>query len=569
LFLFCLPLFEVAAFSFSFLMHRARKLVGVQCSSDSAELQGLFGTLAELFPVEFREHADDTLGSLDAVILLRATRADGLRAAAEGVCCLAFLDREETQRISSYSLNVQFAATVNLHPCLRRQVLTERAPRPAGALQPEPGDEVVASRGSHPVWLHRAVGKTAVDFVSGGPPAPTPSGLLREQLCGLRFMFLLPLLNFLQELTRESDWKPAPLRACLVLDDPNLHYRSYGCINFRQLAAHAKAYYYHVAIATVPFDAWHVSRDMSMLFRENPASLSILIHGNNHTKLELARPCSARARRAVLAQALKRVEVIEERHKLRLSRVMEAPHGGFSISVFALLASLGYEAALVTPELLLRYDPSSAWAPGLGMEMAEMLPGGLAGIPRVRLDQDWKTEALLAAFLGQPIVVAGHHYDAAGGMSLFGKIAETINGLGDVQWSDTQSLARTNYKTRQAGDHLSVKMYSRRVTVSIPEGVRQLTISRPWIAEGVAETLVVGVPDNGAGGSWRSGMVSDPIPVTAPATWEIRSISPNAVDYRTIPSPRTRLWPIMRKALVEIRDRTYPVLHRQRAHRAR
>ena len=549
-------------------MHGPRKVVGVVPSSDCAEFRGLFSTLAELFPVEFRAASDGTLDPFDAIILLHATRAGGLRAAGAGVRCLAFLGGpEDSRHLSSDSLEVQFASTANLHACLRRQVLTEREALPARPLEPEPGEAVVASRGNHPVWLYRILGRSAVDFVSGEPPRLAPHGLLREHLCGCRFMSLLPLFNFLQELTRKGDWNRGPLRACLVLDDPSLHHRSYGCVDFSRLAGHARTHRYHAAIATVPIDAGHVGRAVSNLFRENPASLSLLIHGNDHTWRELAQPCSAPARLATLAQALKRVERLEQQHGLRVSRVMEAPHGAFTSDVFPLLVALGFEAALVTTELLTRYNPNAVWHPALGLGLAGTFPGGLHGIPRIILDANWKTEVVLAAFLGQPIVVAGHHHDAEDAMSLFGKLAETINGLGDVKWSDTQTLARSSYQTRQTDDHLSVKMYSRRVTVSIPEGVRQLTINRPWLAESTAETLVVGVPDNGAGGSWQAGMVSDPIPVTFPGTLEISSISPNAVDYRAIPSPRARLWPVVRKVMVEVRDRAYPLIHRHRSNR--
>jgi hypothetical protein len=541
-----------------------RKVVGIVPSPDFAMLRGMLLALAELFPVEFRDHPGDTFESLDAIILLQASREVGLRAAGGGVRCLAFLDGDDRHRqLRLDSSDVQFAPTINLHPCLRRQVLTEREPHSTSPLQPEPGDEVVASRGNQPVWLHRVVGKSAVDFVSGGPPQPAPHDLLRGHLCGRRFMFLLPLFNFLQELTREIDWCPGPLRACLVLDDPSLYYRSYGCLNFSRLAAHARAHRYHAAVAMVPLDAMHASKTASSVFRENPASLSLLIHGNDHSYMELFQPQSAPARFATLAQALKRIAMLEDRQLLRVSRIMEAPHAVFASDVFPLLVALGYEAALVTTELLSRYNPNVIWPPTLGLDLAGTFPGGLHGIPRIILNGNWKTEVVLAAFLGQPIVVAGHHYDAAADMQLFARIAGTINGLGEVQWSDTQSLSRTNYKNRRAGDQLSVKMYSRRITLNIPAGVRQVTINRSWLPEDVAETLVVCAPGNGAGRSWLAGMVSDPVPVSSPAIWEITSISPNAVDYRTMPSPRGRLWPVVRKVFVEVRDRAYPLFHRQ------
>ena len=111
---------------------------------------------------------------------------------------------------------------------------------------------------------------------------------LRDHLCPGSFMGLLPLLHFLGQLLGDQGWKlPAP-RAAFVIDDPNLHWPSYGFLKYPQLAEHASRHGYHLAFATVPLDGWRVDARAVATMREHPAALSLLIHGNDHVARELA-----------------------------------------------------------------------------------------------------------------------------------------------------------------------------------------------------------------------------------------------------------------------------------------
>src|SRR3712207_7699471 len=52
-----------------------------------------------------------------------------------------------------------------------------------------------------------------------------------------------------------TGWTPAPLRAAIMFDDPNLHWKSYGYIIYPELVEHAKEHNYHAVFATVPLDS--------------------------------------------------------------------------------------------------------------------------------------------------------------------------------------------------------------------------------------------------------------------------------------------------------------------------
>ena len=90
----------------------------------------------------------------------------------------------------------------------------------------------------------------------------------------------------------------------------------------------------------------------------------------------------------------------------------------------------------------------------------------------------------LAAFLNQPIIPHGHHQDCAGGLDLLAHVANEINSLGEVIWSDLTSISRSNYLTRRVAETLFVKMLSRRISVQLDESVKEIVVERPWINAG-------------------------------------------------------------------------------------
>ena len=64
-------------------------------------------------------------------------------------------------------------------------------------------------------------------------------------------------------------WTLPPPRASFVIDDPNLHWPSYGYLDYRELVAHAPQHGYHVGLATVPLDGWLIDRRAAALVARN------------------------------------------------------------------------------------------------------------------------------------------------------------------------------------------------------------------------------------------------------------------------------------------------------------
>lgn len=269
----------------------------------------------------------------------------------------------------------------------------------------------------------------------------------------------------------------------------------------------------------------------------------------------------------MLEQAIRRISILEDRSGVKICRVMEPPHGVVDPSMFGPLAMLGYEAVLVTIERFLQANRSAKMSSSFGIRMVEHVADGLALIPRLKVAPNWRSNVLLAEVLQQPIVIVGHHYDAAHGMDLIAEMAGFINNLGTVRWHNLTSIARAHYSYSIEGAIMSVSMSSRRVMIEVPHQVRSLVIHRPWIEGGDVQRLEV----------WTDGgpkevlqnlncrAQSDPFEVTPGSKIQISSPYPNVLDPGKFPRRPVHYSPYLRRMLTEIRDRISPLTGGHRA----
>jgi acetyltransferase-like isoleucine patch superfamily enzyme len=346
-------------------------------------------------------------------------------------------------------LDVRLAQGPELDGRLRGRTLAEWTDRPARPLQLGSGETALAVSGPDVLWaLSRDRRGTPFARAAAAPPELRPGEALRDRLRADRFLALLPLVVFLRELTGYSRAGAPPLRAAFVLDDPNLHWITYGHVRYRELARSAAAHGYHLAMATVPLDGWLVDPRAARLFRGEDASLSLAVHGNDHLKRELVRPRDAAEARALLAQARSRIARLERRARLTVSPVMVPPHGACSEYVMRALPAAGFEAACIGRPFPWHsrwgdspYAHPEPWRPLTGWRPHEQTHGTPV-ILRRSLDEP-AAELVLTAYLDQPIVLYGHHQDLAGGPGQLEAAAASINGLGEVRWGSLASIVRS------------------------------------------------------------------------------------------------------------------------------
>ena len=421
---------------------------------------------------------------------------------------------------------------------------------PPPPLTSAPSDEILALGDGRPVWVLRPAVAASAYVTSVLPEELKPDESLRDLFCPRRFFSLLPLLDFVHRLLRARGWEQPPLRAAFMFDDPNLHWRSYGYIDFDRIARHAVQHGYHVASAMVPRDMWYAHRAAADIFRKNDRTLSLLVHGNNHVRQELGRDMPASKAVALARQAMRRTDAFERRTGIPVSRVMAAPHGTCSEQMLSALLAARFEAICIggaQPWLDEALSGSGRrWHP------ADVVRG-LPVIPRIHFD-DPPEDVVFRAYLRQPLVVYGHHNDLARGFELLEDWSARINDLGEVQWVALERISRGNLSRRREGRALRLRLFTRRAHVDVPDGVDELVIELP---NAVADVVAVsGVAETfgpaGAGDAVR-------VPVAGPGEHEVRTLPADA-DLEAGRGLIVEPFAFARRVLVEGRDRALPLL---------
>lgn len=425
----------------------------------------------------------------------------------------------------------------------------------------------MAASTAGPVWIARRAGTRTEHVVSEPPDELRPDETLRDQLTAGRFIRLLPIIEFLRAVCRDELWHDAPIRATIVVDDPNLHWMSYGRLSFANLIKHALDIHYHIAIATVPLDMWYADRRAVALFQRHRRLLSLTIHGDCHTRQELGRTTSRLDARRVLAGALVRTRRFEQRTGLSVDRVMVPPHEACSLDAFAEMDRLGYEALCATrpypwvPHENLRSafaTPSGAPALG-GWGPAETETRGFPVIIRRFLGDD-PGDVALRAYLGQPVVLYAHVSDFDQGLDVLHAPVSAINRLPGARWCSLGQIARSNFQVRRDGAALIVRAFSRRVSIPLSEGVDSIRVESGYTGERARIGVLGGRQD---GVTVGDGEVRLSAGTRAPASIELGLRPTEPIDPASITPRRPQPGAILRRVATELRDRTSPYARRR------
>jgi hypothetical protein len=522
-------------------MERLR--VGIVPAHEHAARPRLLAALERALPVTFEARAAGDWRDLDAVI---AFGPGGHEAAAGGLPVLM----AEAGEAEASPASVAFPAAAPVDRVLRGARLTETHARPLSVAQA--GIDVLATVGGLVGWARRG----RLELLGAAPAELADGEPLRQRLSPGRSLALLALVHFLRAQCGERGWERPPLQAAFILDDPNLHWPSYGHVRYPELARHAEQHGYHVAVAMVPLDSWLVHPRVAQLFRRGAGQLSVCVHGNDHTGPELGRLGSDTEAAALAGQALRRAARFERRARVPVSRVMVPPHERLSEHAARGLRDLGFEAVCVTrPYPWTRRGPETPWltspdgtGPLVAWGPTELVAGGLPLILRVPFPHA-REDLVLRAFLGQPIVLYGHHGDLHEGLDVLAEAAAFVNGLGPVRWGPLDALSRGAVESRAAGRVLAVRPHTHRVIVDVPDGIVELRIDLEALR--LARDAPV-----------RAGVVSStadrPLPVAGSGQIEL-DLRPTPTA-QAVGAPPRRLWPIARRLAGEGRDRMAAVL---------
>jgi hypothetical protein len=521
-------------------------------------LQGMLDALGEVFDVRFIERMFGEDSGIDAWILqetdpqLLLTISQCKRPCYTIVCGSLLVPCGESH-------SIEFSRHHALPPVIRGRQIEINEIAGLKAL-PNWLQNVtpLASKGGAPIWAIQEADGHVHHFVSLPIPELNDGRALFQYFYGGQFLSLLPLLIFLSILTEEQQWEPPPLQACFMFDDPNLHWLTYGFIDFAEMTRHAKLHNYHVAFATIPLDVWFTHMPTAALFKQHPDRISLLIHGNNHITEELARACSDKECDLVLREALRRITELERRSGLEISKVMAPPHGACSEQFLQKMGHVGFEAACISRWSLRHYNNQAMWLKTSGMRPSDVIEG-LTVFSRFRMSRTCQNSILVAALLHQPIIPVGHHYDVAEGLQLLDDLSGFINSLGPVHWANMNQISRSHYSRRYDGRILRVRVFTKRIEILIPEGINQVFVERSWPEGTEYEPLAWRVL--GEKLEWNFQQPDESIPAQSGQIIEIRSVPTFfLMDGET--SRKLHLWPAIRRLLTEARDRIAPALSR-------
>lgn len=372
-------------------------------------------------------------------------------------------------------ITVRFADDSSVpFPFRGRTVNTNIAAEPA-ILRLQDNERALASTEQGPIWTVRNTAGANHYRTGFTIPELSPDESFNSIFHGERFVEMLPLLHWLRAVCAGEAFEGPPLRACFIFDDPNLHWPRYGYVDYRQIITQAEKENYHVAFATIPLDTWFTHEATAALFRNHPSRVSLLVHGNDHVKHELARPYTRPERVGLLQQALHRIERLEQRAGVTVCRVMVPPHGACSEVMLGELPGHGFEAACISHGSLRAHNPTSPWVRTLGYRPAELILGCPVS-PRWGLAGNTTNVILVAAYLKQPLILRGHHQDLKAGLEILNQNARMINSLGPVSWSNMTELSRGNFQWRQEGTVYRLKPLGQKITVKLPGDAEQLVI---------------------------------------------------------------------------------------------
>jgi hypothetical protein len=418
-----------------------RVRVGIFPARELAARARLWTALEAVHAIRFVAREEGNWRDLDAIVRIGAD----LQPSPPRVPCLSMIGEERGK--PGRACPIELIDDPALARPLRGARLSDAwaSPRDQG-VEPAGGDVVLASLDGAPAWVLGG-GASVHHRVACAPTELAQGEALRERLQAGRCLALLALVQFLRDL--DPHYEPGSLRAAFVIDDPNLHWPSYGHIRYPDLLRHAREHGYHLAIAMTPLDGWLAHPRAVRVFREGTRHLSICIHGNDHDGPELGRPDSWPENLARASQALNRSAAFAKRTGLTVERVMVPPHERLTESAAQALAICGFHAICTTrPYPWIAASADVSWLQGppganalSGWRSTELVAGGLPMLLRTDFLYP-REDHVLRAFLGQPTILYGHHDLLADGMDVLEHATRELNRLGDVRWSSLGEIAR-------------------------------------------------------------------------------------------------------------------------------
>lgn len=275
------------------------------------------------------------------------------------------------------------------------------------------------------------------------------------------FSRLVPLMIFLRGALGDQVWHSRQSFACFIIDDPLLR-RRYGFLDFAKLLEAVGPRRFAASIAFIPWNYRRSDRRIAKLFAGPARSLSVCVHGCDHTGAEFAAH-DAELLEGKARLALNRMQAHAELSGVAFDEVMVFPQGLFSSQALCALNETGYLAAINT-----HLNPDGENRQLRLRELLDVAVTSFDGVPLfVRHYPRDVAEFAFDLFLGKPAFIVEHHGYFREGYAALVSFIEQLNAVDtDLQWaSPGQICSRAVLMKTGESSAVMVRSYSNRMRI--------------------------------------------------------------------------------------------------------
>ena len=271
------------------------------------------------------------------------------------------------------------------------------------------------------------------------------------------FFQAVPFVSYVRWAFPTTAWNAPEAHACLIIDDPLLKPK-YGFICYRELLVLMKQLRFSATIAFIPWNWNRSNPQVVRLFKENPESYSLCVHGCDHTRNEF-NTSNRRRLRLLTSEAFKRMSLHEQRNGLSFDRIMVFPQGAFSPDAVSELKHAGFHA-VVNTEVTSKPPGRRELRISDALDVAVMSYSSFpiySRRPPVHGIENFAFDLLV----GKPCVIVIHHEFCRDGYS---RLIEFVNQLNQLRvplvWRSIGEVVSRSYRGRQVSCELvEIEMY--------------------------------------------------------------------------------------------------------------
>jgi hypothetical protein len=267
----------------------------------------------------------------------------------------------------------------------------------------------------------------------------------------------VPLVLYIKWAFAQTCWSAPETNACLVIDDPVLK-STHGFVDFQELLILMKRHRFSTNVAFIPWNWRRSAPEVARLFRENPESYSVSVHGCDHTQAEFG-GSDRRHLYWKTQQALERMNRHTSITGIRHDRVMVFPQGIFSEAAMSalkhteLIAAVNNDVICASPNRC-AITISDVW------DIAVMR---YSNFPIFTRRYPWEGVENFAfdALLGKPVIIIIHHDYCSDNCRRLVDFIDRLNALKcRLTWRSLGDVARRSCRQRELSpDSVDVEMY--------------------------------------------------------------------------------------------------------------